>query len=69
MEVVCVEDTVDHVLFFVVDILKEESILFVPNENIKSVAQKSFGVNVVADTVVLPGVVSRKKQIIPNLKL
>ena len=50
-------------------ILKEESILFVPNENIKSVAQKSFGVNVVADTVVLPGVVSRKKQIIPNLKL
>ena len=69
MEAVCVEDTVDHVLFFVVDILKEESILFVPNENIKSVAQKSFGVNVVADTVVLPGVVSRKKQIIPNLKL
>ena len=69
MEVVCIEDTVDHVLFFVVDILKEESILFVPNENIKSVAQKSFGVNVVADTVVLPGVVSRKKQIIPNLKL
>ena len=69
MEAVCIEDTVDHVLFFVVDILKEESILFVPNENIKSVAQKSFGVNVVADTVVLPGVVSRKKQIIPNLKL
>ena len=69
METVCIEDTVDHVLFFVVDILKEESILFVPNENIKSVAQKSFGVNVVADTVVLPGVVSRKKQIIPNLKL
>ena len=69
MEAVCIEDTVDHVLFFIVDILKEESILFVPNENIKSVAQKSFGVNVVADTVVLPGVVSRKKQIIPNLKL
>ena len=69
METVCVEDSVDHVLFFVVDILREESTLFVPNENIKKVAEKSFGVNVFDDCVVLPGVVSRKKQIIPNLKL
>lgn len=69
MKTVCVEDSVDHVLFFVVDILREESTLFVPNENIKKVAEKSFGVNVLDDSVVLPGVVSRKKQIIPNLKL
>ena len=69
MKTVCDEDSVDHVLFFVVDILREESTLFVPNENIKKVAEKSFGVNVLDDTVVLPGVVSRKKQIIPNLKL
>jgi len=69
MKTVCAEDSVDHVLFFVVDILREESTLFVPNENIKKVAEKSFGVNVLDDSVVLPGVVSRKKQIIPNLKL
>ena len=69
METVCLEDSVDHVLFFVVDILREESTLFVPNENIKKVAEKSFGVDVTEDIVVLPGVVSRKKQIIPNLKL
>ena len=69
MEIVCLEDSVDHVLFFVVDILREESTLFVPNENIKKVAEKSFSVDVTEDIVVLPGVVSRKKQIIPNLKL
>jgi manganese-dependent inorganic pyrophosphatase len=68
METVCLEDSVDHVLFFVVDILREESTLFVPNENIKKVAEKSFGVDITEDIVVLPGVVSRKKQIIPNLK-
>ena len=69
METVCLEDSVDHVLFFVVDLLREESTLFVPDENIKKVAEKSFAVNVTDDSVVLPGVVSRKKQIIPNLKL
>ena len=69
METVCLEDSVDHVLFFVVDILREESTLFVPDENIKKVAEKSFGVNVTDDSVVLPGVVSRKKQIIPNIKI
>ena len=69
METVCLEDSVDHVLFFVVDILREESTLFVPDENIKKVAEKSFAVNVPDDSVLLPGVVSRKKQIIPNLKL
>ncbi|HAM89058.1 MAG TPA: manganese-dependent inorganic pyrophosphatase, partial [Rhodobacteraceae bacterium] len=35
---------------------------------VKSIAEASFGVTVDGDTVVLPGVVSRKKQIIPQLK-
>ena len=34
MQTVCAEDSVDHVLFFVVDITKE-STLFVPNKNVK----------------------------------
>ncbi|KJZ22907.1 manganese-dependent inorganic pyrophosphatase [Tritonibacter mobilis] len=63
------EDGVDQVLLFVVDILKEEATLLVPNDLVKTVAEKSFGSTVEGDLVVLPGVMSRKKQIIPNLKV
>jgi manganese-dependent inorganic pyrophosphatase len=66
---VAAEDGVDQVLLFVVDILNEEATLMVPNDLVKTVAEKSFGVAVAGDTVVLPGVMSRKKQIIPNLKV
>ncbi|MBV1864749.1 MAG: manganese-dependent inorganic pyrophosphatase [Rhodobacteraceae bacterium] len=69
MKSVASEDAVDQVLLFVVDILNEESTMMIPNDLAKNVAEKSFGVAVSGDTVVLPGVVSRKKQIIPNLKL
>ncbi|MEO0700817.1 MAG: manganese-dependent inorganic pyrophosphatase [Pseudomonadota bacterium] len=61
------EDGADQVLLFVVDILNEEATLLVPNDLVKIVAEKSFGATVSGDTVVLPGIVSRKKQIIPNL--
>jgi len=54
---------------FVVDILNEESTLLIANDLVKTVAEKSFGVTVVSDTIVLPGVISRKKQIIPQLVL
>lgn len=67
MDSVAAEDGVDQVLLFVVDILREEATLLVPNELVKTVAEKSFGASVTGDTVVLPGVMSRKKQIIPNL--
>ncbi|MDO6587914.1 manganese-dependent inorganic pyrophosphatase [Salipiger sp. 1_MG-2023] len=66
---VAAEDGVDEVLLFVVDILREEATLLVPNALVKTVAEKSFGATVEGDTVVLPGIMSRKKQIIPNLKL
>ncbi len=66
---VAAEDCVDEVLLFVVDIIKEEATLLVPNDLVKTVAEKSFGATVEGDTVVLPGVMSRKKQIIPNLKV
>jgi len=69
MTSVASEDSVDQVLLFVVDILNEESTLLVPNDLVKGVAAKSFEANAEGDTVVLPGVVSRKKQIIPNLKV
>ncbi|MES0824434.1 manganese-dependent inorganic pyrophosphatase [Ruegeria sp. SCP11] len=63
------EDSVDQVLLFVVDILNEEATLLVPNDLVKGVAEKSFGASVDGDAVVLPGIMSRKKQIIPNLKV
>ena len=69
MVAVAEEDGVDQVLFFLVDILQEEAILFVPNDLVKRVAELSFGVEVDGDLVSLPGVVSRKKQIIPALKV
>ena len=69
MTTVASEDGVDQVLLFVVDILNEESTLLVPNDLVKSVAAKSFDATAEGDSVVLPGVVSRKKQIIPNLKV
>ncbi len=69
MEEVAAEDGADQVLLFVVDILNEEATMLIPNALSKSVAEKSFGATVTGDSVVLPGVMSRKKQIIPHLKV
>ena len=68
MPIVATEDGAAHVLLFVVDILNTQATLLVQNPAVKSIAEASFGVTVDGDTVVLPGVVSRKKQIIPQLK-
>lgn len=67
MDTVASEDGADQVLLFVVDILREEATMLVPNDLTRTVAEKSFGVSVRGDTVTLPGVMSRKKQIIPVL--
>jgi len=68
MPAVAAEDGVDQVMLFVIDILTESATLLVPNDTVKTIAEASFGLPVSGDTVLLPGVVSRKKQIIPNLK-
>jgi len=67
MDSVATEDGADQVLLFVVDILREEATMLVPNDLTRTVAEKSFGAFVTGDTVTLPGVMSRKKQIIPVL--
>ncbi len=69
MKTVAAEDGVDQVLLFVVDILNEEATMLIPNDLTKAVAEKSFGATVTGDSVVLPGIMSRKKQIIPALKV
>jgi len=63
------EDGVDEILFFVIDIFKEEATIFTHNQFIKDIVSESFGVAVENDTEVLLGILSRKKQIIPTLKL
>ncbi len=68
MPKVAKEDDADEVLLFIVDILREEATLLVPNKRVKKIAEASFGCTVTGDTVVLPGIMSRKKQIIPALK-
>ena len=67
MPAVAAADGADEVLLFVVDILNEEATLLVPNDFVRQVAEKSFNATVTGDTVVLPGIMSRKKQIIPAL--
>ncbi|MDO8985692.1 manganese-dependent inorganic pyrophosphatase [Cypionkella sp.] len=66
---VAAEDGAEQVLLFVIDILNEEATLLVPNDLVRQMAEASFGVTVTGDTVVIPGLMSRKKQIIPALKL
>ena len=57
---VAAEDGAEHVLLFVIDILKEEATLLVPNDTVKAIAEASFPCTVTGDTVVLPGIMSRK---------
>ncbi len=67
--VIAEEGDVDEVLFFIVDILNEAATVLTYNDLTKQVTEASFGVTVESDTEVLPGIVSRKKQILPSLKL
>ncbi|PTX56988.1 manganese-dependent inorganic pyrophosphatase [Litoreibacter ponti] len=69
MSTVAGEDKVNEVLLFVVDILNEEATMLIPNDLSKRVAELSFGAKVDGNSVVLPGIMSRKKQIIPALKV
>lgn len=67
MDRVAGEEGVDQVLFFVIDILNESATLLAPNDFVRNLAKQSFSAKPVGDEVHLPGIVSRKKQIIPNL--
>lgn len=68
-EVLAQESDTTDILFFIIDILKEEATVFTYNDFTKKVIEASFGVIASSDSVVLPGIVSRKKQIIPALKI
>lgn len=61
------DDGVQEVLLFAIDIIKEEAVMFTYNDNTKKLAKDGFGKTTTEPTLVLPGVVSRKKQILPSL--
>lgn len=67
--IIAEEKDVDDVLFFIIDILNEEAIVLTYNQFTKDVIGASFGVEANRDTQTLPGILSRKKQIIPALTL
>ncbi len=60
-------EKLDYMFFFVVDILKQNSQLYFFDEAEKRVAEKMFKVKGGEDEAYLPGIVSRKKQIVPLL--
>ncbi|XAT59358.1 manganese-dependent inorganic pyrophosphatase [Rhodobacteraceae bacterium Araon29] len=59
--------SIDQILLFVIDISREEATLIIPDEHTKALAELVFGAKVTEDTMVLPGLMSRKKQIVPAL--
>ncbi len=65
------EKDIDDILFFIIDIFKEEAIVFTYNDFIKKLIEKSFSIKIEnnEDTKTLSGIVSRKKQIIQSLQL
>ena len=69
MEALAKRDGIDQVLLFVVDILEEQATLLVPNDFTRRLAERCFSAEVTGNSVILPGVMSRKKQIIPSLSL
>lgn len=68
IETVKSEDKVDYVFFFVVDIINTEAHLIVSTDEEKKIAEKAFGQTFSGETLALPGVVSRKTQMVPVLQ-
>lgn len=60
-------EKLDFIFFLIVDILKENSIMYVAGEAEKSLAEKIFGVKAENNEIFLKGIVSRKKQVVPPL--
>lgn len=66
MSMICKDRSYDLILLLITDILDQGSdLLFVGH--LKDIIGKAFGVQAKDNRVYLPGVVSRKKQVIPNI--
>lgn len=61
-------ESLHAMFFFIVDILKSQSTLLVPSKHEEDLAIKTFNSTFKDGIVILPGIVSRKKQIVPALE-
>lgn len=61
-------EKLDYAFFFAVDILKSEATLLTTTDEEKRIAEKAFQTTFDGDFMNAPGVVSRKKQIVPALE-
>lgn len=61
------EDKLDYIFFLIVDIVKNESTMYVISKAEKALAERVFGIKAENDFLRLKGVVSRKKQVVPLL--
>jgi manganese-dependent inorganic pyrophosphatase len=67
LEVKKVNEKLDYILFGVVDILKNNSYCYIIGEPESNLVKTVFGVETKDDMAFLKGVVSRKKQMVPQL--
>lgn len=68
MEEIKKEEKLDGIFFFIVNILESGSELLVSAQAERDLAKKAFGKDFTGDYMILPGVVSRKKQMAPALE-
>jgi len=68
MEEIKKSENLGLIFFFVIDILKSEATLIVSADKESDYAKKAFDKKFEGGTMKLPGVVSRKKQIVPSLE-
>jgi manganese-dependent inorganic pyrophosphatase len=61
------DQNLDYIYFMIVDILKQVCFLLVIDEKEQALGENVFGKTAEQNIIELPGVVSRKKQIIPQL--
>jgi manganese-dependent inorganic pyrophosphatase len=68
MEKIKLEEKLHEIFFFIVNILETSSELLVSNDNARELSKKAFGKDFSGDYMILPGVVSRKKQMAPAIE-
>ncbi|MEI6477796.1 MAG: manganese-dependent inorganic pyrophosphatase [bacterium] len=68
MQALKTEQGLDGAFFFIVDILSSSAELLLPSEFEISVAEKGFDKTATEGLIELPGVVSRKKQMVPAIE-
>ncbi len=61
------EDGLDMLFFMLTNIIEESSELVFAGAKAQHTVNSAFGVNISGDSALLPGVVSRKKQLLPNI--